>query len=61
MERELITLKEARERLGLSKTTMTKFARDRGLVLYRNPRDGREKLVDWVELQREFQPRPIRD
>lgn len=59
MSRELISLKEARERLGLSKTTMTKLVREKGLTLYENPRDHREKLVDWAELDAAMQPTPL--
>ncbi len=57
MQRELISLKEARERLGLSKTTMTRVVRHRGFTLYENPLDRREKLVDWVEVNTAMQPR----
>jgi hypothetical protein len=58
-ERELITLKQARERLGISKVTMTKLVRERGLTLYENPLDARQKLVDAAEIEALKQPRPV--
>ena len=59
MPKELVTLREARERLGLSKTTMTKLVRERDFTLYENPKDKRSRLVDWVEVEAAMQPRPI--
>jgi hypothetical protein len=59
MMSELIPVHEARKRLGISKTTMTKRLREWGIRTYSNPRDTREKLVDWGEVEAAFSPRPI--
>lgn len=56
---ELIPLREARQRLGISKTTMTRLVRERSFTLYENPLDRRERLVDWEEVQRVMRPRPL--
>jgi hypothetical protein len=58
--RELVTLREARERLGISKTTMSKHVRLGRFTVYSNPKDTREKLVDWREVEAAFAPQPIR-
>ena len=51
MNGELIPLKEARERLGVSKAKMADLVRQDLFPLYRNVLDKREKLVDWQEVQ----------
>ena len=56
---ELIPLREARQRLGISKTTMSRLVRERWFTLYENPLDRRERLVDWEEVQRVMRPRPL--
>lgn len=61
MERELIPLKDARERLGVSKAKMATLVRQGIFPVYENPLDGREKLVDWAEVQNALQrPRQLR-
>lgn len=59
-ESELIPLKEAQKRLGISKTTLWKHVKAGRFTVYENPRDAREKLVDWQEVEEAFRPRPIR-
>lgn len=58
---ELIPLREARQRLGISKTTMTRLVKEGQFTLYENPLDRRERLVDWEEVQRVMRPRPLVD
>lgn len=58
-ERELITLKEARERLGISRVTMTKLVKEGRFTVYENPLDAREKLVDAAEIADFARPRPM--
>ncbi len=59
-ERELITLREARERLGISRVTMTRLVKEGRFTVYENPIDRREKLVDAAEVAAYARPRPIR-
>ena len=54
---ELVTMTEASERLGISKTTFRKRLRELEIKTYMNPRDTREKLVDWYEVEAAFMPR----
>jgi hypothetical protein len=54
---ELVTMSEASERLGISKTTFRKRLRDLRIKTYVNPKDTREKLVDWIEVEEAFRPR----
>ena len=58
MEQELIPLREARQRLGISKTTMTRRIREWELTLYENPADKRESLVAWQQIARHLRPTP---
>ncbi len=58
-ERELITLREARARLGISRVTMTKLVKQGRFTVYENPLDAREKLVDAAEVDVFARPRPI--
>ncbi|HUG13970.1 MAG TPA: hypothetical protein VMM78_03035 [Thermomicrobiales bacterium] len=57
--REFITMTEAAKRAGVSLVTLRKIVRERGIVLYRNPRDAREKLVDAVDVDVAMKPTPI--
>jgi DNA-binding Lrp family transcriptional regulator len=57
---ELVTMSEASERLGISKTTFRKRLRDLRIETYVNPKDTREKLVDWIEVEAAFRPRIVR-
>lgn len=57
---ELVSLKEAQERIGVSKNTLRKLIERRGITVYDNPRDARQKLVDIEEVEEAFRPRPIR-
>lgn len=56
---ELVTLGEAQQRLGISHTTMARLVREGRFTLYRNPLDGRQKLVDAQELEEFLQPERI--
>ncbi len=50
--RALITVGEARERLGVSNHTIARLVRDGALKTYPNPLDRRQKLVDAAEVER---------
>lgn len=50
-QRELITLTEARRRLGISRVTMTRLVQEGRFTVYTNPVDRREKLVDAAEVR----------
>jgi len=54
-----ITLLEARQRLGVSRVTMTRVVKEGGLPLYENPLDRRQKLVDEDDLAAAREPRRI--
>ncbi|HET7036560.1 MAG TPA: hypothetical protein VFI42_12830 [Thermomicrobiaceae bacterium] len=56
---ELIPLNVAQQRASLSKNTLRKLLRERKIMLYENPRDRREKLVDWAEVEAALRPRPL--
>lgn len=58
-EPELITLGEAQRRLGVSHTTMARLVKEGRFTLYRNPLDGRQKLVDAQELEEFLRPERI--
>ncbi len=49
--RALITVGEARERLGVSNHTIARLVRDGTLQTYPNPLDKRQKLVDAAEVE----------
>jgi excisionase family DNA binding protein len=55
----LIPLKEARERLGVSKETMRQLVRRGVFTVYSNPKDRREKLVDTDEVDAYLRPKVI--
>lgn len=60
MEQELIPLRVARERLGVSKMKMAELVRANLFPIYANPLDKREKLVNWAEVEAALkQPRPL--
>jgi len=54
-----ITLLEARQRLGVSRVTMTRLVKEGRFSLYENPLDRRQRLVDEDELERAREPRRI--
>lgn len=56
VDRRLISLKVARERLGISKVTMARLVKERRFKVYENPLDRRQKLVDPVELTNAVRP-----
>lgn len=49
--RKLITVREARERLGISRVTMARLLREGRFTVYKNQLDMREKLIDETELE----------
>ena len=55
-ERRLIPLKQAREQLGISKVTMARLVKERRFIVYENPLDRRQKLVDPDELINAVRP-----
>ena len=55
---ELMPLTEAAGRAGISLVTMRRRVREHKLTIYINPRDKREKLVDWAEVEDIMQFRP---
>lgn len=57
---ELIPLKEAQERAGISKNTLKKIIAMHGITVYSNPRDARQKLVDYADVEAALRPRPLR-
>jgi excisionase family DNA binding protein len=54
-----LTLRQAQERLGVSKTKAWQLARDGLLPIHTDPRDGRVKLVRAEDVERFAQPRPV--
>ncbi|MDP9372240.1 MAG: hypothetical protein M3Q65_07245 [Chloroflexota bacterium] len=60
-EPELITVSEARERLGVSRVTMARLLKEGRFTIYVNPLDRREKLIDVAELERARRPRRAAD
>ncbi len=58
-EAELIPLEKAAERLEVSRATMWRWAREWNLTVYLNPRDRRQKLLSWEEIQEAMKPRPL--
>lgn len=56
---ELIPLGEAQRRLGVSHTTMARLVKEGQFTLYRNPLDGRQKLIDVQELEEFLRPERI--
>ena len=58
-EPELIPLKEAARRLGVSKVTMARLVREGRFAIYANPLDRRQKLVDAAEVKAATRPRLV--
>ncbi len=57
--KDLIPLIEAAERLGVSRMTLSRLAKEGRFTIYENPRDRRQKLVDEEEVREALQPRPM--
>ena len=55
--RKLITVREARERLGISRVTMARLLKEGRFTVYKNQLDMREKLIDEAELEELRKPR----
>ena len=55
----LIPMKEARDRLDVSKETLRQLVLRGVFTVYSNPRDRREKLIDTEELEAYLQPKVI--
>jgi len=49
---QTITVKEARERLGISRVTMARLLKEGRFTVYENPLDKREKRIPEAELER---------
>ncbi len=58
-EPELIPLKQAREILGVSHTTMARLVKEGRFAIYQNPLDRRQKLVDMREVRSFAMPQPV--
>ncbi len=54
--RTLITVGEARQRLGVSNHTIARLVKEGELRTYPNPLDRRQKLVDAAEVERLRRP-----
>ena len=52
-----ISLREAREQLGISKVKMIKLVRESGVTTYDDPLDKRKKLIKRADLVRIARPR----
>jgi transposase len=53
-----MTMSQAQERLGVSKTTLTAIVRRYGLVTHRDVRDSRVRLLRTEDVERIAQPMP---
>lgn len=58
--RDLIPMKQAAERAGVSIVTLRRIIREQGITVYRNPRDARERLIDASDIDAAMKPTPIR-
>ena len=56
---EYLTLRQAQERLGVSKTKAWQLVRDGSLPVHADPRDRRVKLVRVEDVERLLQPQPM--
>jgi hypothetical protein len=55
---ELIPIAEATRRLGISKSTMLRRLKSAKIRRYINPKDSRQRLIDWDEVEGLFAIRP---
>jgi excisionase family DNA binding protein len=53
----MITVREARERLGISRVTMARLVKEGRFSIYENPLDKREKLISESDLDKVRRPR----
>lgn len=53
-----ISLREARENLGVSKMKMWRLVKEGTIKTYENPLDKRTKLVRYEDVEKLKQPRP---
>ena len=53
-----VTMGEAQRRLGVSKVTIVKIVRDAGIRTYRDPRNGRVRLLRLEDVERLTRPVP---
>ncbi len=58
-EPKLIPLNEAARLLGVSKMTMARLVKEGRFVIYINPLDRRQKLVDEEQVRAAIKPRPL--
>ncbi len=59
MREGFVPFTQAADRIGVSRPTLRRMIADGELILYRNPRDKRQRLVALDELDRCTAPRPI--
>lgn len=57
----LIGLREARNRLGISKDTLRALVHDGHFTLYAHPTDRRSKMIDTTEIDAYLKPRVIHE
>lgn len=60
MPEELITFKEAKEYLGISRAKMGRLAKEGSLSIYTDPLDKRKKLVPRAEVEKLKQPQAVK-
>ena len=56
---DLIPLVEAAERLGVSRMTLSRLAKEGRFTIYENPRDRRQRLVNEEEVREALLPKPM--
>ncbi len=59
-QHDLLTMRQARERVGVNHRTLVRLLHDGGATLYESPTDKRVLLVRRDDLDRLSKPRPIR-
>ncbi len=57
---DLVPLKDVQERFGMSKNTLNRLIVKRGIAVFENPRDARQKLVSVKEVEAALRPVQIR-
>lgn len=54
---ELVPLEKVAERLGVSRATIWRRAKEWHLTIYRSPLDKRQRLLDWAEVEQAIEPK----
>lgn len=60
MQRELMPLEKAAQRLGISRATMWRRVKELRLTVYTSPIDKRKRLLDWEEIEEATRPTPTK-